>query len=197
MRTAVVITVFVAAFAVPAAANAAGEFIEDIQVSRSGDTATVRFDLACPMRFRSDLATEAGALIEIRIAPLEACGADTLASEVYRPPSGRLAHVVEVEYEALGLGENLLVVRFDRPIQYRVAQRGDLRRLDLVVSVGDATAPAVSANATTPTVSSTIVSTMAGTSDAQSKLLTRGWWWTVQPHQVRFANGAKAGAASW
>ena len=32
-----------------------------IQVSRSGDTATVRFELACPMRFQSELATAAGA----------------------------------------------------------------------------------------------------------------------------------------
>jgi tetratricopeptide (TPR) repeat protein len=147
-----VLTVFVAAFAAPAVVSAAGEFIEDIQVSRSGDTATVRFELACPMRFQSDLATEAGALIEIRIAPLESCRADELASEIYRPPGGRLAHVVEVEYDALGLGENLLVVRFDRPVQYRVAQRGDLRRLDLVVSTGDAAASTARANAAPPIV---------------------------------------------
>ena len=82
MRTPVIITVLFAAYAVPALASAAGEFIEDIQVSRSGDTATVRFDLACPMRFQSDLATAAGALIEIRIVPLESCRADTIASEV-------------------------------------------------------------------------------------------------------------------
>jgi hypothetical protein len=152
VRTSVVITVLFAACAAPAVANAAGEFIEDIQVSRSGDTATVRFDLACPMRFQSDLATADGALVEIRIAPLESCRGDTLASEIYRPPGGRLAHVVEVEYEALGLGENLLVVRFDRPVQYRIAQRGDLRRLDVVVSVRDAAAGSARADAAPPSV---------------------------------------------
>jgi len=104
------------------------------------------------MRFQSDLATEDGALLEIRVAPLESCRTDTLASESYRPPSGRLAHVVEVEYEALGLGENLLVVRFDRPVQYRVAQRGDLRRLDLVVSVGDAAAGSARVDVAAPSV---------------------------------------------
>jgi tetratricopeptide (TPR) repeat protein len=150
MRTSIGITVLLAACAAPAVARAAGEFIEDIQVSRSGDTATVRFELACPMRFRSDLATSAGALIEIRVAPLESCRADTIASEVYRPPGGRLAHVVEVEYEALGLGEHLLVVRFDRPVQYRVSQRGDLRRLELVVSNGAADAPGARADAAPP-----------------------------------------------
>jgi hypothetical protein len=140
MRASIVIAVLLAACGVPTVANAAGEFIEDIQVSRSGDTSTVRFDLACPMRFQSDLATADGALLEIRVAPLESCRADTLASEIHRPPGGRLAHLVEVEYGALGLGENLLVLRFDRPVRYRVAQRGDLRRLDVVVSGGDAAA---------------------------------------------------------
>jgi hypothetical protein len=141
MRTPVVTTILLAACAAPATANAAGEFVEDIQVSRSGDTATIRFELACPMRFRSDLATAGGVLLEIRVAPLESCGAlggDTVVSEIYRPAGGRLAHVIEVEYDALGLGENLLVIKFDRPVQYRVAQRGDLRRLDIAVSIDEA-----------------------------------------------------------
>ncbi len=128
---------------------AAGQFIEDIQISRRGDEATILIQLACPMRFRSDVVTPAGVLIEIRVAPLDGCRqlgvGGGIASELYRPASGRLAHLVEVEYESLGLGDNLLFLQFDRPVDYRVAQRGDLRTLELRVRIaaGDATTSAV------------------------------------------------------
>jgi tetratricopeptide (TPR) repeat protein len=118
-------------------ALAAGVFIEDIQVSKRGDEATVKVDLACPMRFQSDVNTQAGVLIEIRVAPLDACRqvgvGEGIASEVYRPESGRLAHLTEVEYESAGLGDNLLIFHFDRPVRYRVSQRGDLRTVELRV----------------------------------------------------------------
>jgi hypothetical protein len=124
---------------------AAGELIEDIQVSRRGDEATITIELTCPMRFQSDVVTPAGVLLEVRVAPLEACrslgvGAD-IASEVRRPASGRLAHLVEVEYASLGLGDSLLTFRFDAPVDYRVAQRGDLRTLELRVRTTGAAAP--------------------------------------------------------
>jgi hypothetical protein len=128
---------------------AAGQFIEDIQVSRRGDEATILIQLACPMRFRSDVVTPAGVLIEIRVAPLDGCRqlgvGGGIASELYRPASGHLAHLVEVEYESLGLGDNLLFLQFDRPVDYRVAQRGDLRTLELRVrlAAGDATTSVV------------------------------------------------------
>ena len=135
----------VIAFSAARVALAAGVFIEDIQISKRGDEATVTIDLACPMRFQSDVSTQAGVLIEIRVAPLDACRqvgvGEGVASEVYRPESGRLAHLTEVEYESLGLGDNLLILHFDRPVGYRVSQRGDLRTVELRVRVGNDIAP--------------------------------------------------------
>jgi tetratricopeptide (TPR) repeat protein len=135
----------VIALVTPGAALAAGVFIEDIQVSKRGDEATVTIDLACPMRFQSDVNTQAGVLVEIRVAPLDACRqvgvGEGIASEVYRPESGRLAHLTEIEYESLGLGDNLLIFHFDRPVSYRVAQRGDLRTVELRVLVGNDSVP--------------------------------------------------------
>jgi hypothetical protein len=132
------------------AALGAGQFIEDIRVSRRGDEATILLELACPMRFRSDVVTPAGVLVEIRVVPLDACRqlgvGEGIASEVYRPQSGHLAHLLEVEYESLGFGDNLLFLQFDQPVDYRVAQRGDLRTLELRVRVaGGAEAPATTA----------------------------------------------------
>jgi hypothetical protein len=119
-------------------AYGAGRLVEDIQVSKRGEQATITVDLACPMRFASDVRTPEGTLVEIRVKPLEACaqlGVNDISSEAYQPVGGRLALLSKVEYESAGLGENLLVFHFDRPVDYRVAQRGDLRTLQLLVRV--------------------------------------------------------------
>ena len=114
----------------------AERLVDDIQVSKRGEQATITVELACPMRFTSEVRTQEGMLLEIRIKPLEACsrfGISDITSEVYRPVGGRLALLSEVEYESLGLGESLLLFHFDQPVDYRVAQRGDLRTLQLIV----------------------------------------------------------------
>ncbi len=125
-------------------ALAQGRFVEDIQVSKRGNEATITIDLACPMRFQSDAKTQQGILLEIRVSPLESCrqiGNGDISSEVYRPVGGQLAYLDEVEYESLGLGENLLMLHFDRTVDYRVAQRGDLRSLQLIVQLGNESQP--------------------------------------------------------
>jgi tetratricopeptide (TPR) repeat protein len=121
-------------------ALAQNRLIEDIQVSKRGEEATITIELACPMRFQSDVPTEQGILLEVRVSPLESCrelGAGNITSEVYHPVGGQLAFLNEVEYQSLGLGENLLMFHFDRAVDYRVAQRGDLRTLQLIVQVGN------------------------------------------------------------
>jgi tetratricopeptide (TPR) repeat protein len=131
----------------------AGRLVEDIQVSKRGEQATITVELACPMRFASDARTPEGMLIEIRVKPLEACsqfGINDISSEAYQPVGGRLALLSKVEYESLGLGENLLIFHFDQPVDYRVAQRGDLRTLQLLVrlpEVQDERAPTLESQA--------------------------------------------------
>ena len=44
-----------------------------------------------------------------------------------------------------------------------------------------------------PTTNRTIATIAAGTSDAQSNWPASGWWWAVQPHQVRFATPRRPG----
>ena len=119
----------------------AGRLVEDIQVSKRGEQATVTVELACPMRFASDARAPEGMLVEIRVKPLEACaqfGISDISSEAYQPVGGKLALLSKVEYESLGLGDNLLIFHFDQPVDYRVAQRGDLRTLQLLVRVPEA-----------------------------------------------------------
>ena len=52
------------------------------------------------------------------------------------------------------------------------------------------------ANASTPTAKSTIATSATGMSDTGSGEPPNGWWWTVQPNQVRFADPANAGTAA-
>ena len=134
---------FTAGAAVAGSAFGAGRIVEDIQVSKRGEQATITVELACPMRFASDARAPEGTLVEVRVKPLEACAqlaGNDISSEAYLPVGGRLALLSKVEYESLGLGENLLIFHFDQSVDYRVAQRGDLRTLQLIVRVPAASA---------------------------------------------------------
>jgi tetratricopeptide (TPR) repeat protein len=135
------VIVLIAGSAMLGSALGAARLVEDIQVSKRGEQATITVELACPMRFASDARSPEGMLVEIRVKPLEACsqfGSNDISSEAYQPVGGRLALLSKVEYESLGLGESLLIFHFDQPVDYRVAQRGDLRTLQLLVRVPEA-----------------------------------------------------------
>ena len=116
-----------------------GRFVEDIQVSRQGDEASVIIQLACPMRYQSAFATATDSLVELRVLPVEGCRpsgvSGGVASELHRPPTGSLAYLREVEFEDLGLGDGLLTLRFDRAVKYQVSQWGSLRSLELTVTL--------------------------------------------------------------
>jgi len=127
--------------ALAAKAGAQGRFVEDIQISRTDGQAEITIELACPMRFTADVPTQAGLLLEIRVSPFDSCRqlglASGIASELYRPAGGRLAYLAEVEFESLGLGDSLLMLRFERPVRYRVSQGGGLRIVTLAIELAD------------------------------------------------------------
>ncbi len=120
--------------AVPISAFAQDRYIEDIRISRTDTVAEIIVDLACPMRWISDtLSGGTGPILEVRVAPFESCrllGSGTgIASEAYRPVGGQLASLTEVEYESLGLGDDILFFRFERPVGYSISQSSDLRHV--------------------------------------------------------------------
>ncbi len=51
--------------------------------------------------------------------------------------------------------------------------------------------------ASMPIANRTIVTSATSPSESQSGWPMSGWWWTVQPNQVRFARPAKAGTVAW
>lgn len=123
----------------PGQTLAQDRFVEDVRVSRTGDRAEIMIRLGCQMRYQADTRIDAGAMIEVRVAPFDTCrqlGASTaIRSELYRPIGGQIAHLVDIEFESLGIGDSLLMLRFDRPVDYRVRQRGDLRTLQVIVEL--------------------------------------------------------------
>lgn len=118
-----------------------GRFIDDVQITRSGGVATIDIQLGCPMRYVADMPTDAGLLLEVRMAPFDDCrriAGGGIASEMLRPPNTQLADLVEVEYESLGIGDGTMFLRFERPVSYRIMQLGNLRTLRIEVDLPDA-----------------------------------------------------------
>jgi len=140
-RQRISVAVLLAALTIaPIAADAQERYVEDIQVSRTGTIAEIVVDLACPMRWISDVLTDdARPILEVRVSPFESCrrmgSGSGIASEAYRPVGGRLAGLAEVEYESLGLGDDILFFRFEQPVAYSISQSSDLRHV--IVTVGE------------------------------------------------------------
>lgn len=128
-------------------------FVEDVKISRTATVAEIVVELACPMRRLAEAHTDAGALVEIRVAPFETCRqlglGSGIASEAYRPVGGQIANLTQVEYESLGLGDSFLFFRFDRPMSYRVTQPANLRQIVLEVDL-TSSLPAAPDGATRP-----------------------------------------------
>jgi hypothetical protein len=121
---------------------AQGRVVEDIRISRNQDQAEILIELACQMRFQADVATQGGALLELRVAPFDTCRqlgiGQGVSSELYRPIGAQIAHLVEVEFESLGLGDSLVMLTFDRPVQYSVTQGATLRSVRIVIDLAEA-----------------------------------------------------------
>ena len=122
---------------------AAGQFIEDIQISKTNGQAEITIQLACPMRMLAEVLNHADLLLEIRVSPFDSCRqfglTSGIASERYRPAGAQLAYLAQVEYESLGMGDSFLLLRFERPVAYRVSQGGGLRVLRLFVELSGGT----------------------------------------------------------
>jgi len=136
LRVALFVSIIAGGIGSAAAQN---RIIDDIRVSRVGETATIEIQLACAMRFQSDLSMQSSTIIEVRVAPFDNCrllGAG--GGEIRRPLNGRLAGLVEVEYEPLGTSDSLLMLRFSEGVEYSVGQQGDLRTIVITVDTAAA-----------------------------------------------------------
>ncbi len=114
---------------------ATDQVIEDVRMSRSGDTATAEVVLGCAMRYIDHSPRRGGAVLAIRLSLSPGCRRllGGVRSEMRNPRTGHLGHVQNVEFELLGLDEATLTMRFDRPVGFAVSQGGigNLIRVDV------------------------------------------------------------------
>lgn len=118
--------------------------IEDIRISADSDRAVIVIQFACEMRFVADTPTAGGMLLEVRVAPFDACRqrgiGSSIVTETYVPLGARSAYLESIEYDSLGLGDSIVSLSFDRPVQYTVTQRPTLREVEIAVDLTSAPA---------------------------------------------------------
>jgi hypothetical protein len=131
----------IAATAFSVSAFGQGRVIEDIRITSDGDQALIVIEFACEMRFVADTEVSGGALLEVRVAPFDTCREQGIGSSVsgesYRPIGAEAAHLESVEYDSLGLGDSIILLTFDRRVQYSVTQRPTLREVEIAVDLAD------------------------------------------------------------
>jgi hypothetical protein len=122
-------------------AFAQGRLIDDIRVTARGGLALITIEFGCEMRFVADTPTAGGALLEVRVAPFDTCrqlGLDADAGgQTFVPVGAEAAHLSAVEISSLGPGESVVMLSFDRAVEYRISQRPTLRSVEILVDTGE------------------------------------------------------------
>lgn len=144
--------VLFASLVATAEAVAVERAVQDIRVAREDNVAKVEIVPGCPMRYLTHNATGDGTELRIRLSLTGECrrALGGVANEVYRPVSGALAQVSEVEFDSVGTWEALLTVRFDQPSAFTVAQSGAFGWITVRVDTQAATPTRGTAQATPP-----------------------------------------------
>jgi tetratricopeptide (TPR) repeat protein len=113
--------------------------IDDIRVTTRGGEAVIVIEFACEMRFLADTPTADGALLEVRMEPFDSCielgVGSSVTSQNFLPLGAAGAHLLDVEYSSLGLGDSLVLLTFDQRVQYRVRQGRALNQVEVTIDL--------------------------------------------------------------
>ena len=124
-----------ALLAVGHSAVAADRAIEDVRGSRSNNLVSAEIALGCGMRYLDHFPRGGGVTVRVRLALSPDCQRELggVRSELYRPRGGYMGTFDEVEFDAAGLGEATVTVRFQRPVGFKVRQGALLNLLEILV----------------------------------------------------------------
>lgn len=138
-RTGSLVLALVLALSCVPSVHAQERAIDDIRIQTDGDRAVITIQFACDMRFVADTPTSGGALLEVRVAPFDSCLqrgiGSSIVSESYVPIGAESAYLESVEYDSLGLGDSIVSLTFNRPVDYSVTQRPSLREVEISVDL--------------------------------------------------------------
>ncbi len=90
------------------------------------------------MRYVDHTPESGGRELRIRLAPRGECRSALrgIRNELYRPESGHLADIVEIEFDTSGLGQVTIIVRFERPVGFEISQGAIHTMLKMEVDLG-------------------------------------------------------------
>ena len=124
--------------------------LDQVLVSRQGDTATLEIRLECRDRYIDSFPLTKSERVQINLLRVDECGLSPISTprrEIQRPVGRELAALKEVEFIRSGKDKEILLLRFDYPVTVVVRQRGDLSRLLINVDISDAPSSAPDAPA--------------------------------------------------
>ena len=112
--------------------------IANVQISRSGQTATIDVRFTCANRFLGNLTPPLADHVDLNLSRTDRCDSPVAAGpvrEATRPPGRDMAALDEIEYVAKDSAEATLRLRFDRPVTVTPVETADPRALRLLVEI--------------------------------------------------------------
>jgi hypothetical protein len=139
-------------------AHAAGTMLDQVLISRRGDTATLEVKLECRNRYIDSFPLTKSERVQINFLRVDECGlsrTSTPRREIQRPVGREMASLKEMEFIRSGKDQEILLLRFDHPVSVVVQQRGDLSRLLIKVDISGEPSPAVAETIPAPAIAAT------------------------------------------
>lgn len=130
------VAVSIAAVELVALSTAHAAAVDDIRMSRSGGVTTAEIELGCPMRYLDHRPETGGTELRIFLVLSEQCHLvlGGVRNELYRPESGHLADMEELEFDSLTVDRGAITLRFERPVDFQVSQGANLSMVRVRVS---------------------------------------------------------------
>ena len=117
-------------------ALAADLMLDRVLVSRQDDSAILDIQFECRNRYVDHSPLTRSDRVQIRLLQVDRCGLSPISTprrELQRPAGREMAELKELEFVRGGDGRDILLMHFERPVVVVVQQRGDLRRLTILV----------------------------------------------------------------
>lgn len=127
----------------PQLAAAQGRAIEDLRVSRISGVATAEVVLACQAGVLDSSGVQEDGQLTLRLTLHPACTNELgrqPRDEVYRPPSGDLARIRQLNFESTANGQALVTVQFEAVMDVTVSQSARKDSIVLEIDTGNAVA---------------------------------------------------------
>ncbi len=119
--------------------------IDHIRLSRIATVTTTEIELGCAMRYLDHSPPRGGSELRIRLALGQDChnALRGVRSSLHRPPGGKMAYLIDVEFDTVSPTQVTITLRFERPVSFAVRQTANEYMLTVAIDARAATASSV------------------------------------------------------